>query len=239
MELSYRPLSDGYRYLTSTGCGYTSSSLIPVALHVTQESRGVATETGYELSFGLLYTLPKIWFNPTCDVLYFGSGSVSGAHPGTRIEEAKDGLDCYKIFIQAVTLIDPRSLGRVKRIEVEETLFGSLPASNATVGPGVCGLREDWRMLQFWESIRKKFTGVEEVTFLLRREKEVRRGPPFPGLFLPVEWLMEMEWKERVSGLEGRVGDAVGVVGRGCGGGCEWAVPGWRVVEKCEGRGVG
>lgn len=233
VELSYTPLSESYRYIDSTECtGYTSRSCIPVALHVTQESRGIATESGYELSFGLLYTEPKVWFKPGCDVIYFSSGC------GERNSEV-GGLDAYKHFIQAVTLIDPRSLGRVKRMAIEETLFGSLPSSTLgaqTSSSGMCELQEDWRMLQFLESIRMKFTGLEDITFLSKRE-DIRRGPPFPGLLLPIGWLRERV--EGFEGFEGRVGNAVTVVGRGSVGGCEWVVPRWRVVEKGEGRGVG
>ncbi|CAG8981781.1 hypothetical protein HYALB_00004723 [Hymenoscyphus albidus] len=209
---------------------------------------------GFELSFGALFTEPKVWFRAGVDILWFSSGDGSkvvrnGAderEPGGSTE----GLEECKRFIQVVTLVDPHSLSKVRHLAVEDGFFGSymqdLSSSAArTQGCGV--LDEDWRMLQFWESIKRKFAGLEEVTFYLGSGEGVKmdrggRRPSFPGLFLPVEWLRERECKERIRRLQERLENAVGFVGRqGIGGDGfdKWTAPRWRIEEEETGWGAG
>ncbi|CAG8960494.1 hypothetical protein HYFRA_00008213 [Hymenoscyphus fraxineus] len=242
VELSYKPLSERCYWGQKTG--FTSTTPVPVTLHVCREAREVAKEMGFELSFGALFTEPKVWFRTGVDILWFSSGDGSRVMRSGADERetrgSKEGLEGCQRFIQVVTLVDPVSLGKVRHLAVEEGFFGSYMhdfSSSAARTQGCGVLDEDWRMLQFWESIKRKFAGLEEVTFYLgsgeggKKDGGGRRSS-FPGLFLPVEWLREREWKERVRRLQERLENAVGFVGRqGVGGNgfVKWTAPRWRI----------
>jgi hypothetical protein len=161
VPLHYTPPSSN----PTTLQGSTSPSPIPANLHACTESRYLAL-SHYQLSFALMHTLPKIFFNPRSDILYFGF---------------RDGyMGSFKHFVNAVTLVERAELGRVRRLAVSEGLF--------------VGLGNTSCLRQFWEYVRVKFTGVEEVIVVVEQQNT-----------LPVIELQES--KERVKGRENDGGE--------------------------------
>ena len=74
----------------------------------------------------------------------------------------KEGwLGSWNDFVTAVMMMEPRVSGMVKRLAVSEALFQSV--KGATSGPTVRATR----LHEFWEYVRRKFAGVEEIVILL------------------------------------------------------------------------
>ncbi|KAH8663587.1 hypothetical protein BGZ60DRAFT_432727 [Tricladium varicosporioides] len=149
--------------------GVTSSILVPANLHACSESRHLALQT-YSLAFNLAHCEKKVFFNfgrdrnsdqygfanaygerggyGDSDVMYFG-------------EKGEGYMAAFRHFVSSICLIIPTELAKVRRLAVHEALFVGLrdgERANFSV-TGSC-------LRQFWEYVRTKFTGLEEVTFL-------------------------------------------------------------------------
>lgn len=155
--------------------GITSTAPIPPLLRVDREARRLALDH-YALFFPLSGSnLPgNIYFDPCQDTIYFPS------IPGY--------LTSFKNFTHIHTLADPAHLLRVQRLAVHEDLFleeektrwrdlsfgreglgdfetGIRRRRSGDVGAGVDGVT--MRCLEdFWDAVRRKFGGVEEVWIL-------------------------------------------------------------------------
>jgi hypothetical protein len=125
--------------------GCTSPTPIPTNLHINREARVNALQY-YQLSFNLHHCASKIWFDFNDDVLYFPS---------------KEGwLGSWNHFVNAVAMITPAELGKLRRLAVHESLFRGV--KDATSSPNV----QATCVREFWEYVSRKFGGVEEVAVL-------------------------------------------------------------------------
>jgi len=95
-----------------------------------------------------MQTPPKIFFRLCDDILYFGY---------------RDGYQAsFKHFVNAISLIEKRELGRVRRLAVHEALFldvGNGGRNNPTITAT--------RLQEFWDVIRLKFASAQEVTVVV------------------------------------------------------------------------
>jgi hypothetical protein len=130
--------------------GCTSPARIPTNLQINKEAR-TYTQRYYALSFNLPYFKPMIWFNPQQDILYF---------------PPKEGwLGSWNHFVNALAMTAPSELGLVRRLAVNEALFGGLRGSSS---PNVMARR----VREFWEYVRRRFSGVEEVVVLVDEDAD-------------------------------------------------------------------
>ncbi|KAE9378781.1 hypothetical protein N431DRAFT_327530 [Stipitochalara longipes BDJ] len=219
--------------------GCTSPAPIPITLQINHESRTLALQH-YTLSFGLPggisfpgsrpSTLPcKIYFSAKRgDVLFFGlpnQGSGGG----------EEGQERMTAFVRACTMVHPGSsgFGIVKRMAVQKALF---------TGRGGKGVSE-MQLRLFWERIRGKFGGLQELVFV-EREEDALGGFESEVEDCTVGTGRREEWGR--CGMEGicyaddgvgfscwgeeRFEDKVERVVRSLEAECGWVAPRWRVL---------
>jgi hypothetical protein len=140
--------------------GCTSTASIPPLLHVSRETRTLAA-VHYNLSFNLAGPpgsfQPKVWFDTSCDVLFFDH--VDG-----------DFLLGFKNFLHCLMVVDRQELAKVKRLAVHIGLFnndfGGGLMKHGRPGSTAASLAEFRRLKEFWDYVKTKFCGVEEVFFV-------------------------------------------------------------------------
>ncbi|EPE35444.1 hypothetical protein GLAREA_11143 [Glarea lozoyensis ATCC 20868] len=221
VPLTYSPISQSPYKCDWDGC--TSTCPIPAILHVNRESRTYATgRNGFALSLNLIYTQPKIWFNHSTDVLYFSEPSRRKYFIGRGL------LESFGNFHNATSLIDRKELGRIKRLAIDVDLFKTRWLNNGRRN------EEDPLLFQFWEHMRSKFIGLEDITFVLPNQAlNATAKLPHSGVFLPVEWLREKELEERAEYFSRRVEKVVSMLGgvlHSSAGPVQWRVPYWRIL---------
>jgi hypothetical protein len=228
VPLTYSPIAQSPYKFDWDGC--TSTAPIPAILHINSESRAYATggRNGYALSINLIHTPPKIWFNYSTDVLYFSKPTRGKCFTGRGL------LESFGNFHNATSLMDPKELRKVKRLAVNTELFKTRWLSHGRRN------EEDPLLFQFWEHMRSKFLGLEDITFVIPNQPLNDTAKlPHSGVFLPVEWLREKELQDRaedfsrrvekvLSTLNGVVHSSVGPV--------QWITPYWKILvlqESC------
>jgi len=162
----------------------------------------------YKLSFGLQYGRDKIFFDGVGDVLYFGTG----------------GIDAWKQFLFVGDMVVRGEREKVRRLAVHEDVLGRTS--------DYMGMT---RLNDFWECVRKKFEGVEEVVILRGKLAEYQMPgnsnetlPSLPPPEMETEsYITHLKYFMRDSvRLESRLETALEYVARGTG----WSVPKWDVM---------
>ena len=165
---------------------------------MSRESRAYLTGIGgYELSFNLIHTAPKIWFAPLQDILYF--------NVPPRPRDSRRGsreLEAFRNFSNTLSLVDAKQLRKVRKLAVEVALFGTL---RRRWGYGR-EHEDDPLLVQFWEYVTTKLLGLEEIIFIIPDDggDDTARAP-YLRVFLPVEWLREKELQGKVEDLSRRI----------------------------------
>jgi hypothetical protein len=212
VPLHYTPPSAG---TNASLQGSTSPAPIPQNLHTCQESRYLAL-CHYRLSFALMQTPPKIFFSPCDDILYFGYRAGYQAS--------------FKHFVNAIGLIEKHELGQVRRLAVHEGLFLDV-GNGGRNNPTITAIR----LQEFWNDVRLKFAGMEEVIVVVNQANtfpDTRvHGPRASG--------ERSNWQDQVKNSSGdaveenlswKIARAVEKVEQEYG----WKAPRWTVMLLCE-----
>ncbi|TAQ83570.1 hypothetical protein B7494_g8105 [Chlorociboria aeruginascens] len=194
VPLCYTSASVDHSMRHTRGC--TSTALIPNNLHVNWEARR-ETLKHYSLSFNLPHAPEKIFFDPSVDILYFG--------------EREEGLESFKQFSNTVAMVSAGELSKVRRLAVSEHLFWGID--------GLDGSTSVSQTKEFWESVRRKFDGLEEILFVLTMKTTRDNMQQFREKRLGQDEL-----------LKARVLDGLDSAGKGQ----SWTAPSWKVVEAKE-----
>ncbi|KAM3065671.1 hypothetical protein ACMFMF_010892 [Clarireedia jacksonii] len=204
VPIIYTPLTPlpPFPLLLPYGC--TSPAPIPANLHTNREARHHASRF-YTLTFNLLNCEPKVYFNMNTDVLYFGNQAPAAGNDSLA--------GAFKNFTHVMDMVEYGQLERIRRLAVHEGVLGS------RVGIGKGG---EVFMDMFWEVVRGKLAGLEEVIFVVESGETGDGEGGFEG---------GRRELSRVEELGFRVLEAQEGVKRRMGNGEVWRAPAWRVLE--------